>query len=86
VTVATGNVEVEVAGKLFERRGTQGPGTVGGDKGYDQRKFIESARAAGLTPHVAQKIPTHAAIDERTTRRADAQAPDAARSRIRTRL
>jgi transposase len=68
VTVATGNVEVEIVGKLFERRGTQRHGTVGGDKGYDQKKFIESAREAGLTPHVAQKIETHTSIDGRTTR------------------
>lgn len=68
VTIATGNVEAEIAPKLFERRGVQGPGTVGGDKGYDQRKFVESAREAGLTPHVAQKVPTHTAIDGRTIR------------------
>ena len=68
VTVATGNAEVEIARKLLQRRGTQRAGTIGGDKGYDQRKFIEIARAAGLTPHVAQKIPTHTAIDDRTTR------------------
>ena len=68
MTVATGNVEVEIVGKLFERRGTQRPGTVGGDKGYDQRKFTQSAREAGLTPHVAQKIETHTCIDGRTTR------------------
>jgi transposase len=68
VTVATGNVEVEVAPKLLKRRGAQGRGTVGGDKGYDQKAFVESAREAGLTPHVAQKIETHTAIDDRTTR------------------
>jgi transposase len=68
VTIATGNIEAEIAPKLFERRGVQGPGTVGGDKGYDQRKFVESAREAGLTPHVAQKIETHTSIDGRTTR------------------
>jgi hypothetical protein len=68
VTIATGNVEAEIAPKLFKRRGVKGPGTVGGDKGYDQRKFVESAREAGLTPHVAQKVPTHTAIDGRTTR------------------
>jgi transposase len=68
VTIATGNVEAEIAPKLFARRGVQGPGTVGGDKGYDQRKFVESAREAGLSPHVAQKVPTHTAIDGRTTR------------------
>ena len=68
VTIATGNVEAEIAPKLLERRGSQGSGTVGGDKGYDQRKFVDAAREAGLTPHVAQKVETHTAIDGRTTR------------------
>jgi len=68
VTVATGNAEVEVAPQLFARRGSGRRGTVGGDKGYDQRAFVEKAREAGLTPHVAQKIETHTRIDERTTR------------------
>jgi hypothetical protein len=68
VTVATGNVEVEIAPKLLKRRGSEGRGTVGGDNGYDQRAFVECAREEGLTPHVAQKIETHTAIDDRTTR------------------
>jgi len=68
VTVATGNAEVEIAEDLMKRRGSQKAGTVGADKGYDQRAFVESARASGLTPHVAQKIPTHTSIDHRTTR------------------
>ena len=67
VTVATGNVEVEVAPRLLERRGSEGRGTVGGDKGYDQRAFVQSARAAGLTPHVARKE-AYTAVDARTTR------------------
>ena len=41
---------------------------MGADKGYDQRPFVERAREAGLTPHVAQKIETRTAIDGRTTR------------------
>jgi transposase len=82
VTIATGNAEAEVVPKLFERRGTQGPGTVGGDKGYDQRKFIESAREAGLTPHVAQKVPTYTAIDGRTTRHAGYAVSQRRRKRV----
>ena len=68
VTVATGNAEVEAAPELLDRRGSQARGTIGGDKGYDQKAFIECARESGLTPHVAQKIPTHTALDARTTR------------------
>lgn len=44
--------------------------TLGADKGYDDRAFVEQVRAAGMTPHVAQNL--HAtrhtsAIDGRTT-------------------
>lgn len=41
--------------------------TVGADKGFDREGFVEGARDAGVTPHVAQKA-TGSTIDERTTR------------------
>jgi hypothetical protein len=41
--------------------------TVGGDKGFDQRPFVEAVRATGATPHVAAKT-NYSAIDGRTTR------------------
>ena len=44
-------------------------GTVGGDKGFDVRQFVDDIRALGLTPHVAQKQ-IGSAIDGRTTRHA----------------
>jgi hypothetical protein len=47
--------------------------TVGADKGYDRAAFVEGARAAGVTPHVAQNIHARkstSAIDDRTTRHA----------------
>jgi transposase len=40
--------------------------TVGADKLFDQRPFVEPARGLGVTPHVAQRI--HSVIDARTTR------------------
>ena len=49
---ATGTAEREAAltllGALPPRRAT-----VGGDKGYDHRAFVEGVRARGKTPHVA---------------------------------
>jgi IS5 family transposase len=42
-------------------------GTVGADKGYDQRPFVEALRAVGVTRHVASKAAC-GAIDGRTTR------------------
>ncbi|HZN62281.1 MAG TPA: IS5 family transposase [Planctomycetota bacterium] len=70
VTAATGTCETEAASLLLERRGSTGPGTVGGDKGYDRGEFVESVRALGMTPHVAQCITTRrgSMIDGRTTR------------------
>jgi transposase len=44
--------------------------TVGADKGYDTRDFIEDCRRLGVTPHVAQTTDRRrrSAIDGRTTR------------------
>lgn len=44
--------------------------TLGGDKGYDTRDFVESCRALKVTPHVAQNLarPGGSALDTRTVR------------------
>lgn len=44
--------------------------TLGADKGYDTRQFVEDLRARGVTPHVTQQITKQrgSAIDARTTR------------------
>jgi transposase len=44
--------------------------TVGGDKGYDTRDFVEACRKRNVTPHVAQNAykRRRSAIDQRTTR------------------
>lgn len=70
VTRAEGNAEVEAAERLLKRRGTTKRGTAGGDRGYDQRPFVEAARKLGITPHVAQYSSGQrgSAIDHRTTR------------------
>ena len=45
--------------------------TVGADKGYDTRGFVEALRSLGVTPHVAQNTSNRSsAIDGRTTRHA----------------
>jgi transposase len=41
--------------------------TVGGDRAFDQRPFVEAMRVCGATPHVARKV-SDGAIDGRTTR------------------
>lgn len=70
VTVATGRSEAQTAPRLLARRGSTGPGTVGADKAFDQTDFVESVRALGVTPHVAQNITVQRSsmIDDRTTR------------------
>lgn len=68
VTTAAGNDEVAAA---LSQLGTHDHGTVGADKGYDQRAFAEGVRKRGLTPHVARiNAGGHrsSSIDGRTTR------------------
>ena len=66
LTKATGTAERDAAMVMIERLPGIGQKTVGVDKGYDTRPFVEHARAHAVTPHVAQK--QHSAIDGRTTR------------------
>lgn len=63
-TAATGTAEREAA-EILLPRGQRG--TLGADKNYDVASFVSAVRAAGLTPHVAQKA-KYTAIDGRTTR------------------
>ena len=66
LTKATGTAESDAAMEMIERLPGVGQKTLGVDKGYDNRRFVEHARAHAVTPHVAQK--QHSAIDGRTTR------------------
>jgi transposase len=59
----------------------RGHKTVGGDKGFDQRPFVDAVRAAGATPHVAAKEAC-GAIDARTTRHPGYQVSQRIRKRI----
>src|SRR5215475_3240272 len=70
VLPATGYAEraaaLELLGTLGGRRAT-----VGADKGYDTRDFIDAIRLLRITPHVAQNTTKRrSAIDGRTTRHA----------------
>lgn len=66
VTAATGTAEWEAAEILLTGRTR---GTVGADKNYDVRRFVQALRTQGLTPHVAAKR-RYSAVDRRTTRHA----------------
>ena len=71
IAEANGTAERELA---LEMIGDRLPGTkritVGGDKGYDTKDFVEECGWRNVTPHVAQNITATrgSAIDGRTTR------------------
>jgi len=70
-TLATGKAEVEAAQRMLRRAMRRRRATVGGDKAFDQREFVEGVRAQGITPHVAQNTSGRSSrIDDRTTRHA----------------
>jgi len=54
--------------------------TVGGDRGFDDRGFVDSLRSLNATPHVAQK--QRSAIDPRTTRHAGYAISQRTRKRV----
>jgi transposase len=66
---ATGTAEREAAIELLAELPDSGRITLGADKNYDTRDFVEQLREMEVTPHVAQND-THrrSAIDDRTTR------------------
>ncbi|MBS2033045.1 MAG: IS5 family transposase [Deltaproteobacteria bacterium] len=71
VEPAQGVTEREAAlAMLNETLVTKERATVGADKGYDTRNFVDGCRELGVTPHVAQDINTRrgSMIDDRTTR------------------
>jgi len=66
VTLAEGRAEVEAAVAMVEEIPGQHRVTLGGDKGYDTKEFVQEMRDHQVTPHVALKVTT--VIDARTTR------------------
>ena len=70
-STSDGTAERDVAAQLLA--GVAGPGkrvTVGADKAYDTKGFVQACREINVTPHVAQNINLRggSAIDGRTTR------------------
>lgn len=82
LTPATGTAERDAAVEmaLVLKSGA----TVGADKGYDTRGFVEELRSLSLTPHVAQNEnrPGGSAIDGRTTRHLGYRLSQRARKRV----
>lgn len=65
-TIATGTAEAHTAEDLLEQVVGECRCTVGADKAFDTRDFVDATRDLNITPHVAQKH--RSAIDGRTTR------------------
>jgi transposase len=65
-TLAHGRAEAQAAVDLVEEIPGQHRVTLGGDKAYDSREFVQELRDHGVTPHIARKAAS--IIDERTTR------------------
>jgi transposase len=69
VTQASGTAERDAALGLVETLPGSHRITLGGDKNYDTRDFVDSLRRMNVTPHVAQNDTNRrSAIDDRTTR------------------
>ncbi len=69
LTQASGYAEREAALEMVEGLGGAGRISLGGDRGFDTKDFVEALRERGVTPHVAQNTTNRkSAIDGRTTR------------------
>jgi len=71
VTAPHDNAEVKAACALLDEQKRQGiePDSVGADRGYCQRGFVQTLRSRGIEPHIAmikdRRVP---GLDGRTTR------------------
>lgn len=85
VTLSTGTAEREAALEMLaEQNEGERRVTLGGDKGYDVREFVEDLRDVQATPHVAQNLKRNggSAIDARTTRHAGYDISQRKRKRV----
>jgi transposase len=69
VSTATGYAERETALAMLDEHVPRERATLGADRAYDTRDFVDDCRERGVTPHVAQNdTRRRSAIDHRTTR------------------
>ena len=66
VTLAEGRAEPQAALAMVEEIAGQHRITLGADKGYDSKDFVQELRDHQVTPHIARKQTS--IIDDRTTR------------------
>jgi transposase len=68
LTEANGFAEREAALEMVSELPETGRVTLGGDKGFDEARFVDGLRASGVTPHISQCTKKPSALDQRTTR------------------
>src|SRR5262245_393984 len=82
LTTANTRMEREAALEMLRRIPGSRRITVGADKGYDVRWFVEELRRLEVTPHIARKNTSYSAIDGRTMRHEGYQVSQAVRKRV----
>ena len=84
LVLCSGTAERDAALEMAGRIDGDQRVTVGADKGYDTRGFVQEMRDRNVTPHVSQNTnrPGGSAIDGRTTRHAGYQVSQRKRKRI----
>ncbi|MGH9200669.1 MAG: IS5 family transposase [Vicinamibacterales bacterium] len=83
LTQATGTAEREAALSMVKELPGTRRLTLGGDKNYDVKAFVEDLRDQNVTPHVAQNTSNRSsAIDDRTTRHAGYEISQRIRKRV----
>ena len=83
LTQASGDAEREAALEMVQGLGGARRITLGGDKGYDAKSFVQALRAWSVTPHVAQNTTKRrSAIDRRTTGHPDYEVSQRFRKRV----
>jgi len=83
ITKASGTAEREAAKDMMNELPGKKRITVGADKAYDTKEFVNQARSMNATPHVAQNNKNRSsAIDNRTTRHAGYPVSQKKRKRV----
>jgi transposase len=82
LTTANTRMERDAALEMVRRIRRSRRVTLGGDKGYDVRAFVEALRRLGVTPHIARKNTSYSALDGRTLRHEGYRVSQVVRKRV----
>lgn len=82
LTQATGRCEPEAALEMVHSATLRSRVTIGADKAYDTRSFVQALRRLKMTPHIAGKNASYSMIDARTTRHPGYEVSQRKRKRI----